>query len=73
MKIKFNKKDSGYVYSSKLRRYTINFGYDVICRNKEAEKFIKIIGSNNEKNIKKWGCCDSDADLTVSTNCKSSA
>lgn len=33
-------------------------GYDVTIRNKEAKKFFQIIGSNNSKNIEKWGHWD---------------
>ena len=30
-------------------------GYDLTFRNKEAKKFYKTVGSNNPKNIEKWG------------------
>jgi intein/homing endonuclease len=33
-----------------------NLGYDIVVRNKRCIKFFEIIGSNNPRNIKKWGC-----------------
>ena len=35
-------------------------GYDVVVRNKNAKLFFDKIGSNNMKNIKIWGCWDSN-------------
>ena len=47
-------------------------GYDVVVRHKNAIKFFEIIGSNNQKNIKKWekewGRRDSNPHRPVSPN-----
>ena len=38
------------------------FGYDVTIRNKNVIKFFEIVGSNNQKNIEKWGRRDLNPD-----------
>lgn len=47
------------------KQWNGDIGYDVVLRNKSAEQFFNIVGSNNPKNIKKWGRPDSDRDLLV--------
>ena len=48
-------------YICKKNDYMGNVGYDVVVRNKECEKFFMIIESHNSRNIKKWGCRDSNS------------
>jgi DNA-binding transcriptional regulator WhiA len=40
-------------------------GFDVMVRHKNAIMFFNKIGSRNSRNIKKWGCWDSDPNLVV--------
>ena len=44
-----------------LRNGKMCIGYEVVIRNKNVEKFLKIIGSKNSRNLAKfeeWGCRD---------------